>query len=37
MAVVNARREVRPSITAAPDAAVRPGGGAGINTDGSSR
>jgi len=37
IAVVNARRDVPPSITTAPAAAVSSGGGAGISTDGSSR
>ena len=37
IAVVRARREVRPSMTIAPDAAVRSAGGAGIRIDGSSR
>ena len=37
IAVVSARRDVPPSMTIAPDAAVRSGGGAGIRIDGSSR
>ena len=37
IAVVSARRDVEPSMTIAPDAAVRSGGGAGMRIDGSSR
>ena len=37
IAVVRARRDVPPSMTIAPEAAVRSGGGAGMRIDGSSR
>ena len=37
IAVVSARRDVPPSMTNAPDAAVRSGGGAGMRIEGSSR